>query len=39
MVTFIGTKNEPVTSVTIMRPPLGSECSGAANRLKICGAQ
>ncbi|MNT86566.1 hypothetical protein D3C72_2268680 [compost metagenome] len=39
-VTFIGTKNEPVTSVTIILPPLGSDSiSGAANRLKITGAQ
>ena len=40
MVTFMGTKNEPVTSVTIILPPTGSAFNkGWANRWNISGAQ
>jgi hypothetical protein len=40
IVTFIGTKNEPVTSVTIILPPLGNASSnGLENKWKISGAQ
>ena len=40
MVTFIGTKNEPVTSVTIILPSFGRFCiKGRASSRKMSGAQ
>ena len=40
IVTFIGTKKEPVTSVTIILPPLGSASKSGREKIwKISGAQ